>query len=87
MDAGNQSAAVRFLHRAAANLSSIETNAPDFTPTPPQLLLGNNPLRFEVRFYCPVIGLTEHSSGRGPARAGVEEAAVSRVRAVCGAVA
>lgn len=61
MDAGNQTAAVRFLHQTAANLGSIETNAPDFTPTLSELLFGNNPPQFKFCAYCSEIGLTEHN--------------------------
>lgn len=49
MDAGNQTVAVRFLRQTAANLGSIETNAPDFTP---ELLFGNNRPQVKVPFYC-----------------------------------
>lgn len=54
MDAGNQTAAVRFLHPTAANLGGIETNAPDFTP---ELLSGNNRPQLQLPFYCsdPII--------------------------------
>lgn len=63
MDAGNQSAAVRFLHQTAANLGNIETNAAAFTPSLPELLFGNNGPRVKVPFYCSEIGLAERTDG------------------------
>lgn len=74
MDAGNQTTAARFLP-AAANLSSIETNAADFTPTLPELLFGNNPPQLKVCFYCREIGLTGNKQtrpGRGLVHAHVQ---------------
>lgn len=61
MDAGNQTAVVRFLNQTAANLSSIETNVHDFTPTLSELLFRNNPPQFKVCVYCSEIGLTENN--------------------------
>lgn len=40
MDAGNQSAAVRFLHQTAANLRHRDKRS-GFTPSLPELLFGN----------------------------------------------
>lgn len=83
MDAGNQTAAVSFLHQTAANLGGIETNAPDFTPSLLELLFGNNRPQVKVPFYCCEIGLTET---RERARLAVCRDAPA-LCAVCGAVA
>lgn len=64
MDAGNQTAAVSFLHQTAANLGGIETNAPDFTPSLLELLFGNNRPQVKAPFYCCEIGLRETRDAR-----------------------